>query len=349
MKIAVIGGGIFGVSISFILASDHSIDLYEKNPDILMSASDINQCRIHRGYHYPRSDDTVRQLLDSNSSFTTVFSDAIMYDTENFYSIASKDSLTSASEYIEFCKRNNLEYEKYFLPLLNDKTIEFCVKVNEHLFDHKKLKEICWKKLKESKVNVLLNTEATKKIFGKYDFIIICTYGDWEHLVPNTALLKQDFQFEVCEKVFVTLPKTFSKKSILVMDGPFVSIDPVGDSDLFILYDVAHTVLQRSFGKSPKIDSKFLPYLNKGLLPDCPISNYQKFIQTASRFVPEIKNAKYIGSSFCVRATLSNVDATDSRPTIIDQIDEKIITVFSGKIPTCIHAAQKIKKMLNKI
>ena len=34
MKIAVIGGGIFGVSTAIRLADHHDVDLYEKHPDI---------------------------------------------------------------------------------------------------------------------------------------------------------------------------------------------------------------------------------------------------------------------------------------------------------------------------
>ena len=348
MKIAVIGAGIFGVTVSYALSSNHSIDLYEKNSDILMSASDVNQCRVHRGYHYPRSDDTVKELLDANSSFIDEFSEAIVPNTKNFYAVAKKDSLITSNEYVDFCKKHNLEHENFKLELLNYDMIDLCVQVNENLFDHKKLKEICWQKLNESNVNVLLNSKATKEILKKYDLVVICTYGDWEDLIENPSNQKQNFQFEVCEKVFVTLPEKFSNTSILIMDGPFMSIDPVGDSNLFIIGDVVHTVRQRSYGKTPQIDEKFVPFMNKGILKNCPISNYQKFIDSASRFIPDISDADYVGSSFCIKTTLANVDKTDTRPTIINQIDTKTITVFSGKIPTCIQTAKKIKQLVSE-
>ena len=38
----------------------------------------------------------------------------------------------------------------------------------------------------------------------------------------------------------------------------------------------------------------------------------------------------------------------DSRPTIIEQIDEKTIVVFSGKIPTCIDVAEQILDIAKK-
>jgi len=349
MKIAVIGAGYFGVTIASTLAKDHLVDLYEKNSDILMAGSDVNQCRLHRGYHYPRSDETVQELLNSNESFRSEFEDAIMGNTDNYYAIAKKDSATSASEYLKFCQRNNLYYELSQPAILDNNSIDLCVKVKENLFDHKKIKEICWKKLQTSKVNMLLNTEFKKKDFDKYDLVIICTYGDWELLLDENVKVKQDFQFEVCEKVFVKLPPNFKNISLLIMDGPFMSIDPVGDTGMFIIGDVVHTVRQRKIGKFPSINSKYIPYLNKGILSNVPISNYKLFIGSASKFMPELQNAEYVGSSFCVKTTLSNVDKTDKRPTVINQINKKIITVFAGKIPTCISTAQKISKIVDNI
>ncbi|TSA16791.1 MAG: FAD-binding oxidoreductase [Nitrosopumilales archaeon] len=345
MKIAVIGGGIFGVTAAFRLAKNHSVDLFEKNNDILMAASDVNQCRVHKGYHYPRSDDTVKEVLDANSSFTEEFGDAIMNNTDNYYCIAKHDSLISADQYIQFCKRNGLEYELSESHVIDKSSISLCVKVKESLFDHSKLKKICWKKLRDSDVNIFLNKTATDEIFDNYDFVIICTYGDDRKLLKKFPRYQQEYQFEVCEKVFVNLPRSFHNTSILIMDGPFMGIDPVGDTGMFIMGDVVHTVLQRTMGKQPEIDPKYAPLLNKGIITNPPISNFKLFIESGSRFIPEIKKAQYVGSSFCIRATLAHVDETDERPTLINKINDKIVTVFSGKIPTCVEAAKELEQI----
>lgn len=36
-----------------------SVDLFEEKRDVFMSASGINQFRLHKGYHYPRSIETI--------------------------------------------------------------------------------------------------------------------------------------------------------------------------------------------------------------------------------------------------------------------------------------------------
>jgi hypothetical protein len=348
MKIGIVGGGIFGVTIANRLAKQHKVEIFEKNDDILKGASDVNQCRVHRGYHYPRSDKTVKEVLESQEEFYEEYKNAIMKDSENYYCISKKDSQTNADEYIKFCQRNNLEYTISKLDIVNEDNIDLCVKVNENLFDHKKLKDICWEKLKMNDVKVHLNNKVDKRIFKEFDQIIICTYADINELLDDFPELQQKAQFEICEKIFIKLPNSFNKKSIIIMDGPFMSIDPIGQTDLFIIGDVVNTVLASNIGLKPKIVKKFLGVLNKGIISNPPFTNFKKFIDSAARFMPEVTKAKYVGSSFCVKTVLSNVEKTDERPTMIRQINENIISVFSGKIPTCVNAAKKIEEIIKE-
>ena len=349
MKIAVIGGGIFGATAAFRLAKNNSVDLFEKNSDILMAASDVNQCRIHRGYHYPRSDSTVKEVLKGNDSFMKEFGEAIMHNTDNYYCISKYDSLISADQYLHFCKKNGLEYEISEPDVIDKRSIDLCVKVKENLFDHSKLKKVCWQKLQDSDVNIYLNKTATDEIFDRYDFIVICTYGQTGKLLRKFSEFQREYQFEVCEKVFVKLPESFNNKSILIMDGPFPGIDPIGETGVFIIEDVVHTVLERTIGKQPKVDSKYIPLLDKGTITNPPISNFRLIIESGSRFMPEIKKAQYVGSSFCIKTTLAHVNETDERPTLIDNINEKIVTVFSGKIPTCVEAAKELEQIAQNL
>jgi len=61
MKIAIIGGGLFGIT-SFLLlrSSGHDCFLLEKNRKIMLGASTNNLNRLHWGYHYPRDNETAR-------------------------------------------------------------------------------------------------------------------------------------------------------------------------------------------------------------------------------------------------------------------------------------------------
>ena len=93
MKIAVIGGGIFGITTAFTLGKEHDVELFEKKNDLLKAASGSNQYRVHRGYHYPRSMGTVLEIIKSENSFQEIFSEAIVNHYEHYYCIAKKTVL----------------------------------------------------------------------------------------------------------------------------------------------------------------------------------------------------------------------------------------------------------------
>ena len=183
MKIAVVGGGIFGVTVAFTLGKQHNVELFEKNNDILQAASGSNQYRIHRGYHYPRSKDTVLGIINSENSFKETFSESIIKNFDHYYCIAKENSLTNAQEFKDFCNEFKLEFEESNLSFMNQDSISLSVKVKESVYDPEKLRKICWEKLEEANVNVHLNNEFTDELFEKYDKIVLCTYSQSNDLI----------------------------------------------------------------------------------------------------------------------------------------------------------------------
>ena len=153
MKIAIIGAGIFGITTAIILGKKNNVELFEKNDDILKSASGSNQYRVHRGYHYPRSPETVRGIVESENSFKELFSKAIVTNNEHFYCISKNNSLTSSQQFIDFCKKYNLEIEKASLDCVNKNSIDLCVRVKESIYDPKILREISRDLMEKNKIN----------------------------------------------------------------------------------------------------------------------------------------------------------------------------------------------------
>lgn len=48
----------------------------------------------------------------------------------------------------------------------------------------------------------------------------------------------------------------------------------------------------------------------------------------------------------CIRTVLPKREHDDARPTLVERIDERTVSLFSGKIPTCIDAANEVLKLL---
>jgi len=346
MKIAVVGGGIFGVTAAFTLSKQHNVELFEKNNDILQAASGSNQYRVHRGYHYPRSKDTVLGIINSENSFKETFSESIIKNFDHYYCIAKENSLTNAQEFKDFCNEFKLEFEESNLSFMNQDSISLSVKVKESVYDPEKLRKICWEKLEEANVNVHLNNEFTDELFEKYDKIVLCTYSQSNELIKKFPKLQHEYQFELCEKPVVKLPKSFQNKSVVIMDGPFMCIDPLSNTEYHLLCNVVHEVHQSNVGKYPITDKKFAGMLNHGIVKNPKYTNFQQFLDSAVNFIPEIKEAKHIGSMFTIRAVPPRVEDTDARPTLVEVINNKIISIFSGKITTCVEAAYQAQKLL---
>ena len=75
MKIAIIGAGFYGsyLAYKFSNISNVKVDLFEKNKEILTETAIKNQYRLHIGYHYPRSKETILQTLDGSRNFLKEF------------------------------------------------------------------------------------------------------------------------------------------------------------------------------------------------------------------------------------------------------------------------------------
>ena len=82
--------------------------------------------------------------------------------------------------------------------------------------------------------------------------------------------------------------------------------------------------------------------LNKGIVKNPSITNIDKFIESAKKFFIDIDKAEHIGSMFTFRTVLPNKEEDDARPTLVEKVDDKTFTIFSGKIGTCVSAANEL-------
>jgi len=339
-KCAVIGAGIYGITTATKLKTKgFDVDLFEAEDDILKAASGINQYRIHRGYHYPRSLDTIKSCKDNEQSFIKYYNQSILdRDSKHYYSIATEDSKTSAEQYLAVLDKAGLEW-KITDTLPNcDLTIE----TKETFYNPSILKDICYNRIMGNGINLKINTRVKEELKG-YKYNIHATYSALNSLTNK----KQDYQFELCEKPLFQLPPRYKNKSLVIMDGPFMCFDPYADTDYHLGGNVVHAIHVRNIGEKPEIPPPYKRYINKGIIKNPKYTNVDRFIESAKKFFPEIEKAKHLGSMYTIRTVLPYKDDTDERPTIVKNQDNNFI-LFSGKIGNCVEAANRIEEIINE-
>jgi len=338
---AVVGAGIYGITAAIKLrTAGYSVNLYEAEDDIMKAASGINQYRLHRGYHYPRSYDTIQSCKNSEESFVKYYQQAVTDDeNDHFYAIATDDSLTTPEQYLSVLDKSKLDWEIVdTLP-----NCDLTIKVDEKLYNPEKLSIICHERIFGTGINLILNKKVKK--LKNYKHVVYATYSCLNDLLRKDE--KQDYQFELCEKPIFKLPEQYSNKSIVIMDGPFMCFDPIVGTNIHLAGNVVHAIHVRKTGKRPEIPSVYKKYLNKGVIANPRYTNVSRFIESAKKFFPDIDQAIHLGSMYTIRTVLPHKDKTDERPTIVTQRENDFI-LFSGKVGNCVEAANKIIRLINE-
>ena len=353
MKIIVIGAGIFGVTIAFELSKRHAVTLVDINNDILQNASKVNHNRLHFGFHYPRSKATAVQGIDSYKLFYDYFKDAITFDFENYYMI-EKNSNVNSKSYETFCDDLHLEYRKQY-PLIdmNFDNIESSYLTYEPIFDYDKVRLKLLNDLKQSSVRLVLNKKVTsKKDVEGYHAVINTSYFNVNKI--NRIFGLRETKLRLQSVIIPIFKWNMNKIGITIMDGKFCSIMPKGfNEDRFLLYHAKESIIYET-------ESEVIPelwYYGKEIIKNPLFKTvYDKII--AKRHINTIVKGSQEYFSFLkycdivdywqtVRALPINDD--DERLSIFEvseQNNQKIISVLSGKISTCLLTASNISKLL---
>lgn len=352
MRIAVVGGGLFGCTAAIKLAEEgHEVHLYEKGPGLLGAASGINQYRLHKGYHYPRSDRTIRECKEGLNSFKRLFGKSILTTNERYYAIAAKGSKTSPKKYLEVLEANRLPY-KVEKPI--SKHLALLIRVKEDCVDPHMLRNECLIRLVKAGVEIHIKAEAGPFLRSAFDKIVVAAYANNNAVLEALDCPLEKYQYEVCEKPVIALernPETwrthnYRNFSMVVMDGNFCSLDPFGSTGNHVMGHVEHAIHSRNVGEFPEVAWRLEGYLNNGIVKKPVGSRWGKIKRASQKYMPFLKDAIHIGSMFTVRTVLPKKDKTDERPTIVEQVDDQVIRVFSGKLGTASQASRTIVSLI---
>jgi hypothetical protein len=355
-KIAIIGSGIFGLSVAEKLVNlNTKIDIYEKNKEILGGATKNNLNRIHQGFHYPRSKKTINQSIKNYKIFVKKYHQFIKKKLKSYYLISSINSKINLIKFLKVAHSipflsKKININKFPTMLKN---IEGGILTNELIYDWNLMKKYFNKIIKKKNINIYLNHEVknlnndnlltiynnSKRSLKKYDFVIDCSYTDQNKFKKQLGIIPKKKIFQKTLVLEVKL-ENFKKIGVAVMDGEFVSLLPKGNSNNFLLYDVKNSIIKKKISKvypssfKKKISSKKIN------------SNSLKIIRKFKYFFPELKIKEII--SFKISDRVLNITKNDSRTTNVEFYKNRVFFVNQGKTDHCIEVSENIYKKIKK-
>jgi glycine/D-amino acid oxidase-like deaminating enzyme len=360
MNIGIIGGGAFGIMTAIRLAEmGQSVGLFERLPSLMTGAS-FNANRLHLGFHYPRDEETAYQCMRGFWRVRREFESAILKGVSNNYFIAAKGSLTSPNDFLAFCSRMGLFHKKIDLDTFSPaiRNVELGIATDEHVIDTAIFREMMIERLYRSGVSIHVNSnviDISRNGMGQFrlsvegngitsfDAVVNCSYGEINRL---TARLGHDIsprQYEYIAAAIIDIDFGAST-NITILDGPFFTLLPFGQTGHHLLVHVQHSVIAAA--REPLLDPL---WLNPETSPFASVDRerwYDRLLESCCDFVPALRGARLRHIIQSPRMVLADRDATDSRPSIVTVHEPGYLTVLASKIDHCIWVADDVATSL---
>ncbi len=352
---AIIGGGFYACYLASELAVNGvEVDLYEREEQLISRASFWNQARVHGGYHYPRHTPTALRSRVNYPRFSIEFADCLKKDFKHIYAISKANSSVNAKQFHHFMKKIGSPLEpvsRAHFDLFDSQMVEAAYYVEECGFNAEKLREKMTAKLKASGVRVHLGC-AVEKIqslgadrlglqfktgHAEFDLVLNCTYCDL--LSFQFSSQPSVLEFEIAELALVELPHELKGFGLTLMCGPFFSTLPFPSTEYHSLSHVRYTPHLR-WTSVDRVDSS-------EVLKNYPKqTRFEYMIRDAQRYVPKLRQAKYVKSFFEVKTLLPQNSVNDGRPIFFEKDRGQInfVSIMGGKIDNVYDIAERVKE-----
>lgn len=347
MRVGIIGAGFFGFHIAQQIVRrypDAQIEMFEKEAEPLVGAGTTNQCRLHMGFHYPRSGYTIYQSIMGFERFVCEYGEFLEEVSDNLYAVHN-DGLVTVDQYLAVMDSFHLNYEQ--VPVSSDlfrrpQDIGLVVRVPEKSIDVRRIRQNFRERLRcevhtgvtideVDAVRGTLRSGSTE--YGAFDYIINASYTN-----PNLGL-PEHMHFAVkWELATLVLARTSlaPDAAVTIMDGEFVSIYPAYGG-LHTLSSVRHTPMRRYSDHAE-------------LVADYPrrfeLARAENRQQAIADDVAQHLNFAYDPQELWVTAkTKLATDMGDSRVTEVRR-NERLLSVLCGKIDAVFEASDTILREL---
>ena len=353
----VIGAGLFGAYSALVLARKGlKVCLVEQGEEILGRASYINQARLHTGLHYPRSLHTAIEAKNYYEKFRSRYPSAIR-DFQQIYAISRYNSKTNINDFSDFISRLGLEVQEISSDLYFHKSsISGAFQVEEPTFDSLELRKLFKQEIEGSpNIKVMLNSKVIGGAVEQNEVelylengsvlhgagLIIAAYAGINGIRDKLKLDLLPLTFEIADVHIGKVPQFFENVGFTVMDGPFWSVMPFGNTSFSSLTSVGLTPLVKS-EKFPRFvcqthrtDCEPFGLANCSTCSFRPKSNLDHILQQVSLHLKGFNGFESKQRLTTVKTILTSSEVDDSRPTVIKKEDSSSVwTIFSGKITT---------------
>jgi FAD dependent oxidoreductase len=334
-KIAVAGAGIYGATAAIRLAErGHRVTLFDPL-GVMRAASAINQYRVHSGYHYPRSPETIAETLEARREFIEAFAPAIVRNSRHYYAIPREGSRTCPQEYERIMGSHGLPLQACRPAWLNFEYIDRCYEVDENIYDPDLLRSLIESRLPPLGIK-FVQSVFLPEMRGDYDFVVWATYG-----MGASRDIFKIAKYQVAEKILIALPAELQGIALVVVDGPFTAFDPYGSSRHSLFGSAEHTNHWTTSDPEEPIPEKYLRVLNRSEFSPVANTRFEAMRRDCCLAVPAAKDAKYIGSRFTLRVVEDNPEH-DRRILYMSDGLPGEIHIFSGKVVSAVKAARMV-------
>lgn len=358
----IIGAGLYGLySAEYCGNKGENILVLECDSCAFSRATYINQARVHRGYHYPRSISTALKSCGYFDRFCEDYPDSIKKDFTKIYGTSENFSWTNKAQFEKFCKDSSIPCNAiangtYF----KDGMCDGAFITQEYTYDWQILRDTLFKRLEGCKNNVdikynsdITSIEKGEKLYTvklktgesfETPFLLNSTYASVNQINTLAGYETFPIKYELCEIILCKISDKLKDVGITVMDGPFFSIMPFGKTGLHSLTSVTFTPHMTSYDKLPSFTCQkeagdYCSPSHLGNCNDCkfrPESAWGYMSQLARKYLKDEFEFEYSYSLFSMKPILKLSEIDDSRPTLIKQFSKKptFVSVLSGKINT---------------
>lgn len=338
-RIAVAGAGIYGATAAIHLAEDgHKVTLFDPL-GIMRAASAINQYRVHAGYHYPRSPETIAEILEARGEFMEAFAPAIVRASRHYYAIPKEGSRTPPDSYERRMRQQGLALKPCRPAWLDFDYIEACYEVEEHLYDPDVLRQLLEIRIKAHGINFECRAFHSE-MRPDYDAVVWATYG----MGPSRGVFNSA-KYQVAEKILIELPPILRSLAVVIVDGPFTAFDPYGSSPLSLFGSAKHTNHWSTNDAGEEIPENYAKILNAPTFTRVPFTRFHAMRQHCCLAIPAAKDAVYLGSRFTMRVVEDNPEQ-DRRILYIREGAPREFHVFSGKVVSAVKAARLLSERI---